>query len=81
MHGSEELPVIVGEFSGDVFGAHLLEDVRCSLFWSSLLLQGLLVAEEQRKHHQKFPMEYYCESIGFLAELPAESPEIPRNSI
>ena len=45
MHGGEEFPVVVGEFTGDVFGAHLLQDVSCSLFWTLLLLQGELGGE------------------------------------
>lgn len=45
MHGGEEFPVVVGEFGGDVFGAHLLQDVSCPLFWTLLLLQGELGEE------------------------------------
>lgn len=46
MHGGEELPVVVGELGGHVFGAHLLQDVGCSSFWTLLLLQGELGGEE-----------------------------------
>lgn len=42
MHGSEELPVVIGEFSGDVFRAHLFKDVSRALLWTLLLFQGRL---------------------------------------
>ena len=42
MHGGEQLPVVVGEFSGDVFRAHLFQDVGRSSLWTLLLLQWRL---------------------------------------
>lgn len=42
MHGSEQLPVVVAELMGHVFGAHLLQHVGGSSLWTLLLLQRRL---------------------------------------
>ena len=48
MHGREELPVIIGEFSGDVLGAHLFQDVCGPCLGTLLLLQGRLPDRKER---------------------------------
>lgn len=45
VHGSKELPVVIGELGGDVFRAHLSQDVGCSSLWPLLLLQRELGEE------------------------------------
>lgn len=42
VHGGEQLPVVVGEFGGDVFRAHLFQDVGRSSLRTLLLLQWRL---------------------------------------
>lgn len=50
VHGGEQLPVVVGELAGDVFGAHLLQDVGRPSLWTLLLLQRRL---RQRRRDER----------------------------
>ena len=67
MHGSEQFPVVIGEFVGDVFGAHLLQDVGRSSFWTLLLLQGHLRRETETWRERKLKerkLRFWCTFDG-----------------
>lgn len=68
MHGGEQFPVIIGEFVGDVFGAHLFQGVSCSSLWTLLLFQGHLgVREGEAERQRKIMREHKSgETSNFL---------------
>lgn len=52
MHGCEEFPVVVGEFTSEVLGARVLKCVGTSLLGALLRFHGRLSEEHQREREK-----------------------------